>query len=187
MWIADNAVEVGHYVVAAVPHMARVEADAERTLWHSPRLRKVDHRAYLAEVAAELRSLAGHRLEEDLRRLRVADLGGKRVKHLDENFGDEVHSPFDALPDMRPRMKVVERARREFKAPEVVAEHRLCELPHSRLRPSRIERVGRMREDRPYAVFCRIAEECLDVGLVDRLGRASARIAREELEHVRAD
>ena len=55
------------------------------------------------------------------------------------------------------------------------------------LRAGRVERVRRVGENRTYPVFSGVGEKRLYVLLVDGLRRPAARIAREELEHVRAD
>ena len=63
--LLQHAVEVVDDVEAAVPHVAGVEAHAEAVGVGKLSLHGVDDRAEFLERAADLGSLAGHRLEEN--------------------------------------------------------------------------------------------------------------------------
>ena len=84
--LVQDAVEVADDVVAAVPHVACVEAYAEpvrgRARGGESALHAVDDRAQLLEVAPNLRALARHGLKEDRRGERRGEAGEDADEHI---------------------------------------------------------------------------------------------------------
>ena len=119
----------------------------------------------------------------------AAALGGAEVCHLDASKGmvewARENAKLNGLA-AAPIRWIVDDAHK-FLRREVVREDVARELAGLGLGRTRIERVGGVRENRPEGVLARRGEVVRDVRRVDRLGRAAARIAREELEDVRAD
>ena len=174
--LVKHAVEVVRDVVAGVPHMAGIQAHAEMV----GELHAVDDGTQLLKGTADLGPLARHGLKQHRRGL----LGGE---DLVEHACDLLDTHLRTLAHVAAGMEVVHLVRRGLHANEVVGEGRAGKLLHLGLGRRRVERVRGMGEDGRDAVLGAIRVERLDVGRVDVLGLAAARVAREELERVGVD
>ena len=107
--LLQHAVQVAGDVVAAVPHVAGVQAHAHLLVqFHS-----VDDGGQLLETAADLRALPCHGFQQQ----RGGLLGRK---HLVQRIGDERNARLGALAHMAAGMHVVQLAGGVFHAHEVV-------------------------------------------------------------------
>ena len=167
--LREHAIEVAHNVIARVPDMARIEADAKMIR----ELHAVDDRAQFLERPPDLRALARHRLKQHRRRL----LG---LQHMVELRRDKLDAALRALPDMAAGVEIIKLVRRLLHAHEVVRHHRLSKRPQIFFPRAGIHRIRRMGDNRAEGVFLhQIAQPRRIVG-IDVLRLAAARIARKE-------
>ena len=169
----QHSVKVSDNIVAAVPDVARVEADADVLR----QLHAVDDGAQLLEAAADLAALAGHGLEQDGR-------GHVGEEDLIEQRGDLLNAHVDALPDVAAGVKIVELAGRVLHALQVVGKGHARKLRHVRLGCAGVECVGRVRDQPVDARAGAFGVKGRDVCFLNGFGAAAAGIAREERERV---
>ena len=103
-------------------------------------------------------------------------------QRLVQGLGDLLHGGLGRLADGAARMHVVHLMGRLFHAAKVLGQHHEREVARLLLVRSGVQRVGRMRENARDAVVGRVGGVGRDVGGIDLLRTATARVAREELE-----
>ena len=174
--LAHYAVEVSRYVIARVPNMARVQTHAHVV----GQLHAVDDARDFLERAPDFASLSCHRLKQKRGRL----VG---VQHLVERVCDHFNAGVGALPCVASRVHVVKLTRCFLHSHEVIRQRRARKLARFGVLRTRVERIGRVRQDARDAVRRGELVERCHVGGVDCLRLAPARVAREELERVRVN
>ena len=174
--LAHHAVEVSRYVVTRVPNMARIQADAHVV----GQLHAVDDARDLLKRASNFASFSRHRLEQKRGRLVGA-------QHLVERVDDHFDAGVGALPCMASRVHVVKLARRFFHSHEIVRQRCTRKVARFGILRAGVESVGRVRQDARDAMCRGELVERGHVGGIDCLRLAPARVAREELERVRAN
>ena len=94
--LREHAVEVACDVIARIPDVARIEADAEMIT----KLHAIDDGTKFLERPSDFRALARHRLEKHRRRL----LGLQYMVELRRN---QLDAALRSLPDMAAGMEIV--------------------------------------------------------------------------------
>ena len=115
-------------IVARIAHMARIEAYPQVSgKLRAALLNERDDAGEVLEAPAHLGSLARHGLEQHARAL--------PLEHdVAERLGYALDAPLHPLPQMRARVKVVERAWKKLEPLEVLAHALERELPRALLR-----------------------------------------------------
>ena len=174
----EHAVQIVCDIVSGGKDVARIEAYAE------PRVaaRRIQDRGDLLERAADLAALPGHGFhkQRDIRRCG----GGER---LPEQCPAQTHARCGSLPGMAARMEVVQPAGQHRQARKVIRHGHLRKLAHARIRRTGVERIWRMRHRGRKAVFALQRVKRRRIRRVNGLCAAAARVARKELERIRAD
>ena len=110
-----------------------------------------------------------------------------RPEHRVERRRDELDAARRALPHMAARMEIVEIPRRRLEPREIIRERLPRERPQRRLRRAGVQRIRRVRDDRPESLRARERAKRRHVLCSERLRAAAARIAREKRERIRAE
>ena len=180
---ADDAIESFEYpvkviddVVAGIVDVAGIETNPHFFL----KRHAIENALKLLEGPPDLAALASHRLEQD-RRLQIRGQDRIQLRDNQRNAG------ILPLADVAAGMKIVEVAGNPFHALQVVQHGLERETPGVFVGRAGVERVGGMRQQRPEAIVGSQFQKRVDIRLVERLGTATTRVAREELKSVGAD
>ena len=160
-------------VIAAIPDMAGIEADANFFLM----IDAVDDGAQFLKAASDFRAFACHGLKKHRCLLLWMD-------DIVELLCNKFNAFFRALSDMAARMEVVEIIWQVLKACKVVGHGVMRENTQIFLGGTGIHRIGSMGDERAEAMFFLIGQEFGNILKVEFLGAAAARIARKESKDV---